>query len=58
MPRPSKVTFMEDTALNFGSVANAASTHDGDTKTKKIITSPKVSLLKIPPEIEELSDKP
>jgi|LauGreDrversion4_2_1035121.scaffolds.fasta_scaffold1604110_2 hypothetical protein len=49
---------MEDNGLNFGSMANAASTHDGDVKTKKIITSPKVSLLKIPPEIEELSDKP
>jgi hypothetical protein len=59
MPRPSKVTFMmEDTAFNFGSAAmNSVSAHDGDVKSKKIVSSPKVSSLKPPPEIEELSDK-
>ena len=58
MPRPSKVTFVEDNAFNFGSGAITTAAHDGDTKSKKIMTSPKVSSLKPPVEIEELSEKP
>ena len=60
MPRSSRVTFMmEETAFNFGSAGleRQGSSHDGDSKpTKKALTSPKVSSLKPPPEIEELSE--
>jgi hypothetical protein len=55
---------MEDSAFNFGSGGlerPGGGNHDGDSKpSKKILTSPKVSSLKPPPEIEELSetDKP
>ena len=50
---------MEETAFNFGSggLERPGSSHDGDSKpTKKALTSPKVSSLKPPPEIEELSE--
>jgi hypothetical protein len=47
---------MEDTAFNFGSGALERPGSYDDKPTKKVLTSPKVSSLKLPPEIEELSE--